>query len=586
VEETLQTLRYIIKSVFSDPQSAADICIVESNEKNISNPIKIEDSKIKRTVNLEDLNTKEEVEKEEVSIELLHVLVSALFHLSPLVQVGARETLQETSIALRQDMSSVLLPVKDFVTTMIEEKMFISSNNEGNCSGLNQSSFSGIMFCLSMGPSITMTNEFLIKALSAVLDVSEAEEVLCQSSSPLETVDTLSFLILTTLDYQTCGNEYQKSSLIDSPIKLDQSLIDMKIRSPSVNLNPTMIRRLLFTSLVRSLCVNAKASATTATTILASENEDVLQRCFSLLFKSLSSPSEQISICSHRSLQLLIALKTGDAPCITEKDYEALFPGYCNCSIYSDMIYPSNVSPSAEILNIFEEYFFLLFNPLFFFSRKLFNQCIEPILAPLSSSQYRQLSSSAIRGIGIYIHTYISIFLYINLITCFILYLIDTSEFISYILHSITFLASVFQLVGNETHSHYRDKILKHLTLFMDPEHLVSLQLWSSEEGSEEGIASGLLDLFRFLPFPTGENVVPVTEKRISPQLPSTDAQTFTCTLANIVIDLDLAWRQFRSSSAPSPFLPPFARFLSKHPEEVLIFFFSEERIVNHEVCI
>jgi hypothetical protein len=119
----------------------------------------------------------------------------------------------------------------------------------------------------------------------------------------------------------------------------------------------------------------------------------------------------------------------------------------------------------------------------------------------------------------------------------------------------------------------------------MDPEHLVSLQLWSSEEGMEEGIASGLLDLFRFLPFPTSENVVLVTEKEMSPQLPSSDAQTFICTLANVVIDLDLAWRQFRSSSAPSPFLLPFARFLSQHPEEVLVFFFSEERMVNHEVC-
>lgn len=323
VEETLQTLRYIVKSVFSDPQSAPSI--VESDEKSISNPIKIEGSKIDKTVNSEDLNKKEEVEKEEVSVELLHVLVSALFHLSPLVQVGARETLKEICVALRQDMSSVLLPVKDYVTTMMEEKLFISCNNEGRCGGLNQSSFSGIMFCLSMGPSFAMTNMFLINALSTVLDVSEAEEALCQSSSPLESVDTLSFLILTTLDYQTCENEYHKGSLIDSPIKLDQSLIDMKIRSPSVNLNPTMIRRLLFTSLVRALCINVKTSS--ATIVLAPENKDVLQRSFSLLFKSLSSPSAQISICSHKSLQLLIALKTGDSPCITEKDYEALFPG-------------------------------------------------------------------------------------------------------------------------------------------------------------------------------------------------------------------------------------------------------------------
>lgn len=183
-----------------------------------------------------------------------------------------------------------------------------------------------------------------------------------------------------------------------------------------------------------------------------------------------------------------------------------------------------------------------------------------------------------------YIHKYISIFTYKSY-SLFFLYHIDTSEFILYFLHSNTFLASVFQLVGNETHSHYRDKILKHLTLFMDPEHLVSLQLWSSEEGLEEGIASGLLDLFRFLPFPTSENVVPITEKEISPQLPSADAQTFTCALANIVIDLDLAWRQFRSSSAPSSFLSPFARFLTQHPEEALLFFFSEERIINHEVC-
>jgi hypothetical protein len=139
----------------------------------------------------------------------------------------------------------------------------------------------------------------------------------------------------------------------------------------------------------------------------------------------------------------------------------------------------------------------------------------------------------------------------------------------------------VFQLVGNETYLHYRDKVLKHLTLFMDPEHLLSLQLWGSENGVEEVIASGLLDLFKFLPFPaceTIESLVPIADKENSPF-------SYISTLASVVIDLDLAWRQFRSSS-DHPFLPPFARFLSKHPEEVLLFFFSEERIVSHEVCV
>lgn len=148
--------------------------------------------------------------------------------------------------------------------------------------------------------------------------------------------------------------------------------------------------------------------------------------------------------------------------------------------------------------------------------------------------------------------------------------------------------------MGDQNYLHYRDKILKHLSLFMDPEHLVSLKLFGSEEGVEERIASGLLGLFSLLPIPASESIgllVAVTEKESAfDPFSSKDASSslaFISTVATLVIDLDMAWRQqFRASSTPSPFLPPFARFLSRFPEDALLFFFSEENIVNHEVYI
>lgn len=332
VEEALQTLRYTINSYISATQSAPNICIVESNETNESCSIKMEDeSETERTKYMENSRREEELKRNGVSTELMHMLVSALFHLSPLVQLGARETLRAISIALKLNISSVLLPVTDFVIRVIEEKLRISCINEESRGPLDQSSISGLIFCFSLDNPVIMTNENMMKALTTVLGATEHEEICCPPCPPMETVDVLSFLILTDLDYQKGEAEYRNCPSFDSPMVNVEFLTARRSSSLPLKLDLAMIRRLLFTSLVRAFCIAAKSSAIVATTVLAVENKDLLQRCFILLFKSLSSSSELINISSQKSLQLLIGLKTGGRPCITGQNYESLFPGYGDC---------------------------------------------------------------------------------------------------------------------------------------------------------------------------------------------------------------------------------------------------------------
>jgi hypothetical protein len=126
----------------------------------------------------------------------------------------------------------------------------------------------------------------------------------------------------------------------------------------------------------------------------------------------------------------------------------------------------------------------------------------------------------------------------------------------------------------------FGDKILEHMRMFIEPEKLVSMQLW--EQGTEEWIASGLLDLLHLLPWLPNSPIVPESASG-DPSPPKQVLRAFLYNFATTVSDLDIAWRQFRPATS-SPFIPPFARFLTRYPVEAVKFFFSADRILDQEV--
>lgn len=168
----------------------------------------------------------------------------------------------------------------------------------------------------------------------------------------------------------------------------------------------------------------------------------------------------------------------------------------------------------------------------------------------------------------------------------------STRKFISlHILYSVfcTLYSSecVLRLVTNVKFLQFSDKILEHMRMFMDPEKLVALNLW--ENDTEEWIASGLLDLLHLLPWlPSGNSSAPPVQDP-HPAGGTVSAKqvlrTFLYNFATTVSDLDMVWRKFRPS-ASSPFIYPFAKFLTRYPVEAVKFFFSAERILDQEVSV
>jgi hypothetical protein len=130
--------------------------------------------------------------------------------------------------------------------------------------------------------------------------------------------------------------------------------------------------------------------------------------------------------------------------------------------------------------------------------------------------------------------------------------------------------------VTNVKFLQFGDKILEHMRMFLEPEKLAGMQLW--EPGTEEWIASSLLDLLHLLPW------LPNTGSGPSDPTAQGSAQSAPKLILR-VSDLDIVWKRYRPS-ASSPFIPPLAKFLTRYPVEAVKFFFSAERILDQEVGV
>ena len=141
------------------------------------------------------------------------------------------------------------------------------------------------------------------------------------------------------------------------------------------------------------------------------------------------------------------------------------------------------------------------------------------------------------------------------------------------------------------------------------------------EAGTEEWVASGLLGLLHLLPWLPSESsssssssssggssssgsssaIVSTTDPSNStpapipapapvplplpsdPSSPKYVLRSFLNSYALTTIELTATWTKFRPSSL-SPFIPPFAKFLTRYPVESVKYFFSAERILDLEV--
>lgn len=148
-----------------------------------------------------------------------------------------------------------------------------------------------------------------------------------------------------------------------------------------------------------------------------------------------------------------------------------------------------------------------------------------------------------------------------------------------------SFAECVLRLVTNVKFLQFGDKILEHMRMFLEPEKLAGMQLW--EPGTEEWIASSLLDLLHLLPWlpNTGSGPSDPTAQGSAQSAPKLILRAFLHNFATTVSDLDIVWKRYRPS-ASSPFIPPLAKFLTRYPVEAVKFFFSAERILDQEVGI
>ena len=181
----------------------------------------------------------------------------------------------------------------------------------------------------------------------------------------------------------------------------------------------------------------------------------------------------------------------------------------------------------------------------------------------------------------------------------------------------------MLRLVTNGKFLQFGDKILEHMRMFSDPEKLLSMQLL--EAGTEEWVASGLLGLLHLLPWLPSESSSSSSSSSSSgggssgsssstssaivstsdpsnptsapipapapvplpllqdPSSPKYVLRSFLNSYALTTIELTATWTKFRPSSL-SPFIPPFAKFLTRYPVESVKYFFSAERILDLEV--
>ena len=115
-------------------------------------------------------------------------------------------------------------------------------------------------------------------------------------------------------------------------------------------------------------------------------------------------------------------------------------------------------------------------------------------------------------------------------------------------------LARLLSLLSSWFNTTLGEKLLEHLQRWADPERILARKLW--KEGEEPLVAAAIIDLFALLP----------------------QASQFVDRLVKTALKLEIALPAFRSRQVGSPYRKPLARYLNKHCQHAVGFFFQRLR--------
>lgn len=115
-------------------------------------------------------------------------------------------------------------------------------------------------------------------------------------------------------------------------------------------------------------------------------------------------------------------------------------------------------------------------------------------------------------------------------------------------------LARLLSLLSSWFNTTLGEKLLEHLQKWTNPERIISRELWA--EGEEPTVAAAILDLFALLP----------------------QASHFVERLVKVTIQLEVALPAYKPRQMGSPYRQPLARYLNRHCQYAVAFFFQRLR--------
>ena len=272
------------------------------NNENVKN---VESISMKKMTAMSNGNENEN-KNNGIKNHFLKLIIFELFHPSPCVRTAAKCALLELSKSVltgsrnEQDCttSTLLLPVKDFINEIINDKIqyyLIDNDNDNSDDGF----IVGLTFLLNLNNSnliIRMTKD-IIRILKKLLDNTESD-----------------ILPVPLVPNPSCT--YSKN-----PVD-DDLLFELRVHPFKVDI--FVLKRLLFLRYSYAVFHSMTQSIIISNFIMNQENKNVLQKCFILLFLCLSSPWEDLGSWSLKCLHQLIRMKSSNF--ISIDIYESIFP--------------------------------------------------------------------------------------------------------------------------------------------------------------------------------------------------------------------------------------------------------------------
>lgn len=112
-------------------------------------------------------------------------------------------------------------------------------------------------------------------------------------------------------------------------------------------------------------------------------------------------------------------------------------------------------------------------------------------------------------------------------------------------------LARLLSLLSSWFNTTLGEKLLEHLQKWADPERIIPTRLWIA--GEEPLVASAIIELFALLP----------------------QASHFVERLVKTTIKLEISLPAYKPKQVASPYRKPLARYLNRHPQHAVGFFFQ-----------